>query len=73
VAVKSRIDRIEGKLRDNQKAPIEYAVVNVNVPEADERLKKAKEEYMTKYGCLSGLRIIRTRVPEPKPLPAAFK
>ena len=69
----TRIGKVEAQLSKTRKGPVEFAVINVNAPEADERLKKAKEEYMTKYGCLSGLRIIHTRVPEPKPVPSGFK
>jgi hypothetical protein len=72
-AMKSRISRIERQFSETRKGPVEFAVIYVGAPDAAEREQRAVSEYHARYGCLDGLRIIHTRVPEPKPLPEAFK
>jgi len=70
---KHAIVKVEEHLNANQKGPVQFAVIYVGAPDADERLCKSRQEYRAEYGCLDGLRVIRTHVPEPMPLPAAFK
>ena len=71
--LKTRIGKVEAQLSETRNGPLEFAVINVDAPDADERLKRAMRQYKARYGGLSGLRVIRTHVPEPMPLPAAFK
>ena len=71
--LKARLTKVEAQLSENRKARIEFAVICVDEPNAEERTHQAKQEYKTKYGSLSGLTIVHTRHPQPKPLPEAFK
>ena len=72
-ALSTRIGKVEAALNDTRKCPVRFAVINVDAPDADERLKRAKREYKNKFGSLSGLRVIRNHVPEPLPVPSGFK
>ena len=38
-----------------------------------EREARVKEEYLAEHGTMAGLQIIRTRIPEPAPLPKAYR
>ena len=72
-SVRRRIGKVEEHLRVNQKAPIEYKVIFSGAADAAEREQRAVSEYHARYGCLDGLRIVRTNVPPPLPVPSGFK
>lgn len=69
----SRISRIEKQLGANEKAPVKIACICNLDPKALEKRNRAAEEYFLKYGCYDGLIIVHSNIPEPRPLPKAFK
>jgi hypothetical protein len=69
---KKRLERIE-KQAIIERAPVEMAVIYIDAPDAQDKVQQARDEYLKKYGCLDGFRIITTHVPEPAPIPLAFR
>lgn len=71
MGLNSRINKIEEKV--GGKAPVEIVCIYNGDTEAEEKRLAAIENYLEKYACLNGLRIVNTNCPEPLPLPERLK
>ena len=69
----SRISRIEKQLGSIEKAPVKIVCICNLDPKALEKRNRAAEEYFLKYGCYDGLIIVRSNIPEPRPVPEGFQ
>ena len=52
---------------------VEIVVIYIGDSEAEQKKRKAIEEYHAKYGGLGNLRIVNTHCPEPLPLPEGLR
>lgn len=73
--IKNRIKELEKKMQKKGKIPPGdlIHVVYVGDPKCEDKIAKIRKRLMEKYGTLEGVRIYRTWVPEPDPLPEKFK
>lgn len=67
-----RLGEIEKKM-NNKTAPVRFAMIYTDGPDAKHKEQEAIDDYLYKYGCLDGLKIMHTHMPGPDPLPEKFK
>lgn len=67
--LEKKVSRKKGKIRPGDLIHVVY----IGDPNCEDKIAKIKKRIMEKYGTLEGLKIIRTVVPSPDPLPARFR
>lgn len=71
--LKSRITKLEKNISGPGNMPITMKVAYIGDNKGDSRIKKIKNEYFEEHGTMDGLVVVHSLVPEPLPLPEAFK
>jgi hypothetical protein len=68
-----RLAKLEKKICNSRKMPIVIKLIYLGNEDWPEHEARVKKEYLAEHGTMAGLQIIRTWIPEPAPLPAAFR
>ena len=71
--LKGRVTKLEKKVSGHRKMPITIKVIYLGDDNWPEHVTLVKEKYFAEHGTLDGLMIVKTWIPEPLPLPAAFR
>lgn len=73
IRLKGRVTKLENKVHDHRKMPITVKLIYLGDENWPEHETLVKEKYLAENGTLDGLMIVKTWMPRPLPLPAAFR
>ena len=72
-SLKSRVTKLERTINNQKNMPITIEPVFLGNADWREKENLIKEKYFTENGTLNGLKIVRHWIPNPDPLPSAFR
>lgn len=73
IRLKGRVAKLEKEVSGHKKMPTTIKVIYLGDDNWPERMALVKEKYLAEHGTLDGLLIVKSWIPEPLPLPAAFR